>query len=313
MAGIAASYSYKSTGLKRLGTKVSRLIGHLGECGLTQWHQVSADHTLAWCWSPVRTPTGSEPPATNYARSRQAIARAVYREAAKLGARIDPDVAAGAVIPVDDPDIATRLLTDDELQRVRDRATAISRRRTARAPIVVAALLSGGSLKDAAALRARDVDVDARTVRFRDGRVCALDAWSAQTIAKYLAANPTAANTRLCVTADTTDDSAVVSVTTRAWRILREADIATKSGASPRSIPLTAARRVLERDGIAAAARFLGSPSLDSTARVLGHSWCHDPSATEAHASPEAPAQPDDAAAAELSAAAGTDTAGEQK
>ena len=312
MAGIAASYSYKSTDLKPLGTKVSKLISHLGECGLTQWHQVTGDHTLAWCWSPVRTPTGFKPPATNYARSRQTIARAAYREAAKLGARIDPDVAAGAVIPADDPDAATRLLTDDELQRVRDRAAAISRRRTARAPIVIAALVSGGSLEDAAALRARDVDLDAGTVRFRDGRVCALDAWSAQTIAEYLAANPAAANARLCVTADTTRDSAVLSVTTRAQRILREAGIASRSGASPRSIPLTAARRVLERDGIVAAARFLGSPSLDSTARVLGHSWRHDPSATEAHASPEAPAHPGDAAA-ELSAAASAGTAGEQR
>ena len=40
---------------------------------------------------------------------------------------------------------------------------------------------------------------------------------------------------------------------------------------------LTAARQVLERDGIEAAARFLGSPSLDHTAEALAHDWRHGP------------------------------------
>ena len=44
-------------------------------------------------------------------------------------------------------------------------------------------------------------------------------------------------------------------------------------GVSARSIRLTTAREVLRTDGIEAAARFLGSPSLDSTAAALNHDW----------------------------------------
>jgi hypothetical protein len=46
---------------------------------------------------------------------------------------------------------------------------------------------------------------------------------------------------------------------------------------------------VLERDGIVAAARFLGSPSLDNTAELLGHDWQHHNTITASAASDAPP------------------------
>ncbi len=48
---------------------------------------------------------------------------------------------------------------------------------------------------------------------------------------------------------------------------------AARPGVTARSFRLTTARRILDSDGIEAAARFLGSPSLDSTAAALGYRW----------------------------------------
>ena len=124
-------------------------------------------------------------------------------------------------------------------------------------------------------MRARDVDLDAGTVSFLGecARVCALDEWSARAIARYLRANPTAPHERLCVKADTPREAAVESVSIRLWKIIKEAGFSSRRGISPRSIRLAAARQVLECEGIVAAARFLGSLSLDNTAEAIGHYW----------------------------------------
>ena len=59
----------------------------------------------------------------------------------------------------------------------------------------------------------------------------------------------------------------------RLGKVIAEAGLAEVVGVSARSLRLHAARKVLDTDGIEAAARLLGSPSLDSTASALGYRW----------------------------------------
>ena len=274
VAGIADTYRFTERPLSRFASMVASMFADFERRGVTRLREVTGDLTLEWCWSPVRDPDGSvREPARNFARNRQWVARAAFKMAAQLGAQVDPNTAAGERITRGAPDVPTRPASDQELDRVCahvDAGTAASRQ-----PVVVALYLSGGSAAEAARVRARDVDLDAGTVTFlgERARVCALDEWSTRAIARYLRANPTAPHERLCVKADTPRDAAVDSVSIRMWKIIKQAGFSSRSGISPRSIRLAAARRVLKRDGIVAAARFLGSPSLDNTAHALGHDW----------------------------------------
>ena len=77
----------------------------------------------------------------------------------------------------------------------------------------------------------------------------------------------------VCVSARTSSSRAAHAVTVRLGQVLRDAGIAGRPGVTARSIRLTTANRILQTDGIEAAARFLGSPSLDSTADALGYQW----------------------------------------
>ena len=207
---------------------------------------------------------------------------------------MDPAAAAGERIERADPDVSSRPLTGQQLLRVcalAEAGTAASRK-----PLLVALSSAGGSAAQVAAVRAQDVDLGAGTVTFAGSyaRVCALDEWSVRVIARYLRANPTAPGERLCVKADTPPQRAVESVSIRLWRIIKDAGLASRCGISPRSIRLTAARGVLERDGIVAAARFLGSPSLDNTAELLGHDWQHHNNTAAAASDAAAGGEPGD-------------------
>ena len=276
LAGIADTYHNDSV-LKPIGANVASMFARFAERGVHEWAEVDGDLTLEWCWSPVRRKDGTlRGPSSNTAGNRQQTARTVFRQAAKLGAQVDPATAAGERIKRTNSYASARPLTDRQLQRVcaaAETATAVSRR-----PVPVALSLAGASAEEAAAVRVQDIDLDAATVAFVGpcARVCALDEWSVRVIARYLRANPdTAPHERLCVKADTLPQSATQSVSIRLWIIIKDAGFASRCGISPRSIRLTAARKVFERDGIVAAARFLGSPSLDHTAELLGHDWQH--------------------------------------
>ena len=77
----------------------------------------------------------------------------------------------------------------------------------------------------------------------------------------------------LCVTLGSDVSRGAHSVTVRLGQAIEDAGLAGLPGVTARSIRLTTAAEVLEERGIEAAARFLGSPSLDRTAAALGHVW----------------------------------------
>ena len=263
--------------LKKLTRNVAWLFGFLALCGVMRWCEVTAELTLRWCWAGVRGPDGRwRDSSVSTARNRQWVAQTVFVTAAELGAQVDPHTAAGPKIEREPPAARAGPVTDSEFRRIRGNADPGGS--PSQRSVAVALVSSGGSAIEAGAVRRRDVDLKARTVKFVGPaeRVCALDGWSAQAIDRYLRAHPdTAPDERLCVAATTPPEFAAQAISTRLCSVISQAGFADRPDISGRSIRLTAARRVLERDGIEAAARFLGSPSLDNTADALGYGWQH--------------------------------------
>ena len=62
----------------------------------------------------------------------------------------------------------------------------------------------------------------------------------------------------------------------RLGEVLRDAGLKGTPGVTARSLRLTTAKQILDTDGLAAAAHFLGSPSLDNTAKALDFDWRRD-------------------------------------
>lgn len=170
--------------------------------------------------------------------------------------------------------VSARPLTDEEAHRVRvfaDCGGVASRR-----SLLVAFSFAGGSASEVAAVRGADVDIATSTVAFRGkaARGGLLDGWGVETVERYFRNNPSAAvGGLLCVTSAVRPERAAHSVSVRLGQVLRDAGLSGLPGVSARSIRLTTAQRMLESGGIVAAARSLGSPSLDSAAAALGYDW----------------------------------------
>ena len=263
--------------LKKLTRNVAWLFGFLALCGVTWWCEVTAELTLRWCWAGVRGSDGTwRDPSVSTARNRQWVAKTVFAIAAELGAQIDPHTAAGPKIEREPPAARAGPVTDSEFRRIRGNADPGGW--PSRRSMAVALHSSGASAIEAGDVRRQDIDLEARTVKFAGpaARVCALDEWSARAIARYLRAHPdTAPDERLCVAAITSPEFAAQTISTQLCSVINQAGFADRPDISGRSIRLTAARQVLERDGIEAAARFLGAASLDNTAEAIGYDWQH--------------------------------------
>ena len=80
----------------------------------------------------------------------------------------------------------------------------------------------------------------------------------------------------LCVSEDLSVERAAHCVTVRLGDVLRDAGLRRTPGVTARSLRLTTAAEVFEESGLIAAARFLGSLSLDSTAAALNFDWRRD-------------------------------------
>ena len=260
---------------RRMLEKASELLEELVAAGARSWEDVTARTVTRWCWRS-RTSTGSYRRATpSTARHRQSIARAVFAEAARLGASVDPDAAAGESI-ARPASKAVRALTDAEAGRVRkwaDRAP-----RGSRQPLVAALAFAGGTATEIARVRVGDIDLDDATVAFTGAaaRVGNLDNWGVRAVRRYLRDNsPVSAGVPLCVSVPTTPEREVESVSSHLRRMLCTAGLYAVEEISSDSVRLTTARRILHDDGIAAAARFLGWASLDRTAGALDHNWSH--------------------------------------
>ena len=227
-----------------------------------------------WCWQACAHDGTHRRAAASTAAYRQRIARAVFEEAARLGASADPDAVVGE--PIAPPRKPVRGLTGDENRRVRKWADEAPQ--GSRQPVAAALSYAGATPTQIAQVRVGDIDLDNATVTFGGAaaRVATLDDWGMRAVRRYLHDNgPVAAGDLVCVSVRTTPEREVESVAGLLRRLLRTAGLYGLEGVAVDSIRLAAARQVLLSDGIAAAARFLGWTSLDRTAAVLGHNWRH--------------------------------------
>ena len=255
--------------------EAERLFRFLAASGIFRWPDVTPESVEAWFWAARRYRYGRHRrTADSTARNRRWVARLIFEEAASLGAPIDPTALIGERIPRPTDFVSARPLTDTEaeLSRVFSDPGLVATRRS----VIVAVSYAGATATEASNVRLADIDLQAGTVAFSGpaARIGPLDAWGVETVDRFLRNNPPVADDDvLCVKPSTDPARAAHSVTVRLGHVLKDAGLAGRAGVTARSIRLTTARRILETEGIEAAARFLGSPSLDNTARALHHNW----------------------------------------
>ena len=262
---------------QKLDAEGSRLFRYWGVSGAVIWRDIDADMNAQWYWL-TRGGRGGvlKPVRPSTACNRQWAALELLKAAAELGAPIDPVALIGERIDRPADHTSARPCTDEEDRRIRRRAeSALARSRVG---VIVAAACSGGTPKETSALRLCDVDLESAKIAFRGSaaRVNPLDEWSVTMIRRFLAnqgATPLRNSDLLCVSDTTAAGRRAHSIAVRLGRVLREAGLKGRPGVTARSIRLTTARRLLESDGIEAAARFLGSSSLDTAADALQYHW----------------------------------------
>ena len=261
---------------RKAAGEAAALFRYLRARGAAHFGEVTAGLVQEWFWAARMSKSGRlRRPAVSTARNRRWAAFAAFDEAARLGAPADAAALVGERIARPTGFVSARPLTAGEADLVRAFADAglVGSRRA----VLVALSFVGGSAQEIAAVRRCDIDLDAAAVRFGGvtARVGLLDDWGVDAVGMFLsgAGSVLGATDRLCVAEGTGPERGAHSVTVRLGRVLRDAGLARRPGVTARSIRLTTAREVLHTDGIEAAARFLGSPSLDSTAAALGYDW----------------------------------------
>ncbi len=217
--------------------------------------------------------------------NRRSALRAFYRTARRLRLTLD-DPTTDIDVPARESS-GRRPLTDDEAALVRlfsEHATPTRHAATA------ALLLAGAHTAELGHISAADIDPQAATVWAHGSskhrpRTLALDRWSARVLAERAArltgTLPAGRHSPVLCTGAAGSNAhkqARVCVTVR--DILTRAGLSDDNGIRPASLTGYAARREFDRTGrIEDAARLIGSPSLDTTAALIGYCW-HDSGAT---------------------------------
>lgn len=268
---LAGFYAASEATAAKALTEVRRLVRYAQACGVEYLDELGAVHVEGYMWAATRHRGGITDVSPRTAANRQAFVRKFLDVLTAVGVWTGDDIV-GAPIPRGVSD-GSRPLTSDEMRLVEAYSgeTLFATRR----PILVALAQAGGSPADIAAVTAADLDPTAGTVTFggEHRRTNPLTPWGHRILVDYLAATSTDPDRPLCVVGSRPSHRAAHSVTVGLREALVAAGVAGRPGVTARSIALAAAAGVLDRDGIAAAARFLGSNSLDATAVSLGFDW----------------------------------------
>jgi integrase len=251
--------------------EASRFFKQLQASGVEFFDEIEPDHADAFFWSASTFRGRLSDVSATTASNRRSIIQSVLRELEHLGITPAADLL-GPSIQRDHAEPA-RLLTDREVQRIRNECSGGFL--FTFAPWFVALSEAGGTAAEIAEVYGGDVDLDQGVVRLsgRNARHGPLSDWGVDTLRLVVAQQPLVDDKRVCCGDDLGPERAAHSVTAGMHRILRDAGFARDRQVSARSIRHTFARRVLEESGIEAAALFLGSDSLDATARALVHEW----------------------------------------
>ncbi len=272
--GLRARYPNQRT-LAKVLDEMSRLFRFLVAMGAECWSDVTREMLEQWYWAARPDRHGvMRRPSESTVMNRHWVAGAVLKMAESLGAPVDAVALLSTPLSRRAVKPPTRPLTDDEVRLVEtfsyERLIASTR------PLMVAFSFTGATATEIAVMSVSAVNLEAATVEFQGeaARTNRLEGWSLETVARYFKHNPGLDDDALlCVSGRTDEFQAAHSVTVRLREVLVEAGIAGRDGVTARSFRLTGARRVLDASGIEAAARFLGSNSLDAVADALGHDW----------------------------------------
>ncbi|WP_233213494.1 integrase [Mycobacterium hubeiense] len=213
--------------------------------------------------------------------NRRAALRAFFRTARQLRLTID-DPTTDIAVPARQSS-AQRPLSEDESALVRlfsERAAPTRHAATA------ALLLAGAHTSELGHITTANLDPQAPTVWAHGStkhrpRTLTLDRWSMRVLterAAHLARplpNPCPSPV-LCTGAAGSDAHKQARVCVTVREILTRAGLSDDPGVRPASLTAYAARREFDRTGrIEDAARLIGSPSLDTTAGLIGYDWQH--------------------------------------
>ena len=269
---LAARYGSKPATAQKAADLGAMLLQFLVASGASTLGDAAAALVTEWCWAARPDRSGryrSVSPGT--AKVRRWAARALFETAEMLGADIDPAALVGD--PVGDvlPAYSSRPLTDAEAIAVRQHADVglwFSSR-----PVVAALAFAGGTNGEIGLVRTRDVNTDAGIVRFRGAaaRTNRLDDWGCEAVDLHLRNRPEPLDPdgRLCVSGSLAPERATHSITVRLRQVIVDAGLGAEPEVTARSIRLHTALGLARRDGIFAAAAFLGNTSLDRTAAAL--------------------------------------------
>jgi integrase len=251
--------------------EASRFFKQLEASGVEFFDEIEPDHADVYFWSASTFRGRLSDVSATTASNRRSIIQSLLRELEHLGITpacdlLGPSIQRGHAEPA-------RLLTDREVQRIRNECTGGFL--FTYAPWFEALSEAGATAAEIAEVRGADVDLDRGVVRFsgRNARYGPLSDWGVDTLRLVVAQQHLIDDKRVCCGDDLGPVRAAHSIAAGMHRILRDAGFARDRQVSARSIRHTFARRVFEESGIEAAALFLGSDSLDATARALVHEW----------------------------------------
>ncbi|PND54287.1 integrase [Mycobacterium sp. ENV421] len=211
--------------------------------------------------------------------NRRAALRAFFRTARRLRLTLDDPT-----VDIDVParqSSGRRPLNEDEAALVRlfsERATPTRHAATA------ALLLAGAHASELGHITAADLDPPASTVWVHGSskhhpRTLRVDRWSMRVLTERAAhlprplPSPTPSPV-LCTGAAGSDAHKQARVCVTVREILTRAGLSDDAGVRPASLTAYAAHRAFDSTGrIEHAARLIGSPSLDTTAALIGYSW----------------------------------------
>lgn len=166
----------------------------------------------------------------------------------------------------------SRPLTDIEMDAVR--RVSYNWLLPTRRPIIVALSEAGGSPAEIALVESSDVNLVAGTVFFSgsSARTNRVPTFALEVIKQVIADGYPFVG-RLVAADRLSPEQATQSVSTELSRVIREAGLRNVPGAVGKSIRLHVAGKILEDEGLFAAARYLGADSLDRVTSSLRFDW----------------------------------------
>jgi integrase len=268
-AHFAAQY-LKPTTERKYRQNAQRFARHLEAHGIEFVDEITEQVVLDFLWSgrwrhgsiiDVSPTTASTCRSMTLAFFNVLINLGVWEHLPPVGPPIQRDCADGSVP-----------LTAEQLQRVEQSASGLLF--NSRASMHLAVSEAGASAAEVAATTWGHVDLHNATVTFNldSPRTNPLTPWGIEVLSAA-SRNGFDANQRLCVQNTTSIRRGAQSVTVGLSNLLRDAGLGRVPGVTARSIRLGVAQQVLNTDGLEAAARFLGSRSLDGTASSLRYEW----------------------------------------